>query len=228
MNELETGGEKKPDKRRVLSRRALCIGAGGSLVMLGLGGLKFIEPQPMIRPPGGQDEARVVSACIHCEKCYESCPNNVIAPGHVEDGVLNIRTPTLNFKYSYCDWCEKSNNGYPLCVQVCPTDALHLPEGAEIFSQVIGKAELNKDRCLAYKMVGCGSCYKACPYEAMELDEVNRPYVLEDKCIGCGACEAACVSLASGSYSLGQTEQAIVVRALDKTGQIISRKSHRT
>ena len=51
-------------------------------------------------------------------------------------------------------------------------------------------------------------CYDACPYEAMELDENNRPVVIEDKCNGCGACESVCVSLQNGSISEGATARA--------------------
>jgi ferredoxin-type protein NapG len=227
MSKKDSNTEEQSNKRGILSRRSLCIGLGGTAAMLGFGSFKFIEAQPILRPPGGQNESKVVASCIHCEKCYEICPRNIVAPGHIEDGVLNIRTPTLNFKYNYCDWCEKENNGVPLCATICPTDALYLPAGTEIFSAAIGKAELNKSWCLAYKMMGCAFCYQACPYEAMELDEYGRPYVLEDVCIGCGACQAVCVSLESGSKSEGADERAIVVRALDENGQIISRHGHR-
>ncbi|MDR3315481.1 MAG: 4Fe-4S dicluster domain-containing protein [Coriobacteriales bacterium] len=227
LNEEYTGTEEQPSKRGILSRRSFCIGLGGTAVLIGFGGFKFITVDPIIRPPGGQNEGKVIASCIHCEKCYEICPRNIIAPGHIEDGVLNIRTPTFNFKYDYCDWCEKENDGVPLCATICPTDALYLPAGAGIFSAALGKAELNPDWCLAYKMMGCASCYRACPYEAMELDEYGRPYVLEDVCIGCGACQAACISLSSGSISEGANERAIIVRALDDKGQIIYKHGYR-
>ena len=90
--------DNKQDKTYAgMTRRTLCLGAGGAAVMLGLGGLKYVGSQPIVRPPGGQDEERLVSACIRCEKCYEICPRNVIAPAHLEDGVLNMRTPTFDF-----------------------------------------------------------------------------------------------------------------------------------
>ena len=152
-----------------MTRRTLCLGAGGAAVMLGLGGLKYAGSQPLVRPPGGQDEERLISACIRCEKCYEICPRDVIAPAHLEDGVLNMRTPTFDFSAN-----------------------------------------------LAYKLIGCRFCYDACPYEAMELDENNRPVVIEDKCNGCGACESVCVSLQNGSISEGATARAIVVHPLDE------------
>jgi ferredoxin-type protein NapG len=215
-------GENEEKTYAGMTRRNLLLGVGGAAVTLGLGGLAFIGSNSIIRPPGGQDENRLVSACIRCEKCYEICPRNVIAPTHIEDGVLNMRTPTLNFDEDFCDWCAEANDGDPLCTKVCPTEALALPEGADVYNTMIGKAVINTDWCLAYKLIGCRFCYDACPYEAMELDENNRPLVLYDICNGCGACESVCVSLQNGSISKGANERAIVVRAIDENGDVVS------
>ena len=156
-----------------MTRRTLCLGAGGAAVMLGLGGLKYAGSQPLVRPPGGQDEERLISACIRCEKCYEICPRDVIAPAHLEDGVLNMRTPTFDFSANWCDWCAEEHDGTPLCVSACPTEALKLPDDATAENTIIGKAVINTDWCLAYKLIGCRFCYDAGPYEAMELDEAE-------------------------------------------------------
>ena len=94
---------EKQAKTGGMTRRTLCLGIGGAAVMLGLGGLKLANPQAIIRPPGGQDEDRLISACIRCEKCYEICPRDVIRPAHIEDGILNMRTPTFDFSDNYCD-----------------------------------------------------------------------------------------------------------------------------
>lgn len=194
-----------------MTRRTFALGVGGAAVMLGLGGLTFVGRDPIIRPPGGQDEDRLLSACIRCEKCYEVCPRNVIAPAHIEDGVLGMRTPTFDFSRDYCDWCEEENGGDPLCVKACPTEALLLPADATAKDTILGKAVINEDWCLAYRLIGCRFCYDACPYEAMELDENGRPYVIDEKCNGCGACESVCVSLQNASISEGATDRAIVV-----------------
>lgn len=199
-----------------MTRRTLCLGMGGAAVMLGLGGLTFVGSTPLVRPPGGQDDERLMSACIRCEKCFEICPHDVIRPAHIEDGILGMRTPTLDFSRSWCDWCEEANGGEPLCVKVCPTEALKLPVDATPETTILGKAVLNRNLCLAYKLTGCRFCYDACPYEAMGLDEANRPYVIEDPCNGCGACESVCVSLQNGSISQGTNRRAIVVEPFEE------------
>ena len=199
-----------------VTRRTLCLGVGGAAVMLGLGGLKYAGMQSIVRPPGGQDEDHLIATCIRCQKCIEICPEGVVSLAHVEDGLLNMCTPTMDFHDGYCDWCAEANGGTPLCVEICPTDALKLSEGANEHNTIIGKAVLNEDECLAFRLIGCRFCYDACPYEAIELDENNRPYVIYDSCNGCGACESVCVSLQNGSISAGATERAIVIRTLEE------------
>lgn len=201
----------------VISRRALCAGAGGAAVLLGMGALRFTGSAPLCRPPGGQDEARLTSMCVRCQRCYEACPRQVIVPAHLEDGLVGVRTPTMEFNTDYCDFCARDNEGAPRCVKECPTGALALPEGATAQNTIIGLAVINERECLAYRNTGCRFCYDACPYEAIELvGEGARPLprVVSDRCNGCGACESVCVSLESGSISSGAREYAIVVKPL--------------
>ncbi len=200
-------------KQPIITRRALCAGIGGTIALLGLGATRFANSDPLVRPPGGQDEATLIAACIRCEKCYEVCPRGVIAPAHLEDGVLNTRTPLMNFSSNWCDWCAEENGGIPLCTASCPTNALRIESANPAVA--LGKAELNQDLCLAFRLTGCRFCYDACEYNAIALDEERRPYVLADLCNGCGACESVCVSLQSGSISAGATERAIVVRPVE-------------
>ena len=47
---------------------------GGTAALVGLGAVRYAGSAPLVRPPGGQDEDALVSACIRCEKCYEVCP----------------------------------------------------------------------------------------------------------------------------------------------------------
>ena len=204
-----------------ISRRSLCIGVGGVAVMAGLGALRLVPREPLVRPPGGQDEARLVAGCVRCAKCAEVCPRNAIKLAHVEEGVLAMRTPQMNFYSDYCDFCVEENGGVPLCAAACPTGALQPsdepidPTEREV---VIGVAHLERDWCLAYYDTGCHICYDACVdeagFDAIELDEHRRPYVVEDKCNGCGACEAACVSLTAGSRSIAGDAAGRAIRVM--------------
>lgn len=205
-------------KSENLSRRTLLIGAGSTLALLGLGGLRYSGYENLCRPPGGQDESQLFSACIRCQRCYEVCPRHVIVPAHIEDGLLSMRTPTLDFSVDYCDYCEESYGGIPRCVEVCPTNALQLDANATAETVIIGLAVINEKECLAFRNTGCKFCYDACPYEAIEFNsdgKIPLPYIIEDKCNGCGACESVCVSLQSGSIATGATERAVVIKHLE-------------
>lgn len=201
-------------KRRGMTRRDLCLGVGGVAVLAALGTVKYADAAPVVRPPGGQDETRLLASCIRCEKCIEACPHHVLRPAHIEEGLLATRTPTVDFSTRWCDWCADENGGVPLCVAACPTEALFLPASATAENTLLGEAVINEDWCLATKGMGCRFCYDACPYEAMGLDENGRPFVIAEHCNGCGACESVCVSLSSGSIAEGATARAITVRPL--------------
>lgn len=201
-----------------LTRRSLCMGIGGAAAMLGLGSLRYIGHTPLRRPPGGQDESHLVSACIRCEKCVEACPRKVIIPAHLEDGLLGMRSPTLDFNTNYCNGCTEENDGHPRCVEVCPTQALRLPVDAKPQDTLIGLAVIDESQCLAYRDTGCRYCFEACPYDAIALGSEGknpRPSVIADRCNGCGACESVCVSLKAGSIASGAIERAIVVKPLE-------------
>lgn len=210
--------KKKAKEPMSVSRRSLVIGVGSTAALLGLGALRYVGHNPLNRPPGGQDEAHLVNACIRCEKCYEACPRKVIYPARIEDGLLGMRSPALSFDSNYCDFCAEENGGEPLCVKTCPTGALSLPEGSDAHNTIIGLATIDQKTCLAFRDTGCHFCYDACNeagYEAIGLDGNGyspHPYVIGDKCVGCGACESVCVSLSQGSIVAGATEKAIVVR----------------
>ena len=206
MSEEDEISSKRAKGPLDVSRRALLIGAGSTAALLGLGALRYAGHNPLVRPPGGQDEARLVSACIRCEKCYEACPRGVIVPAHIEDGLLGMRSPALKFDADFCDYCADENGGEPLCVK--------LPADATAENTLLGLAVIDEAQCLAFRDTGCRYCYDACPYEAIELTgEGANPHVsvLADKCNGCGACESVCVSLKAGSIVSGAQERAIVV-----------------
>lgn len=197
-----------------LTRRSLLVGGVATAALFAMGGAALSGGDPLVRPPGGQDEVRLAATCIRCQKCYEACPRRVIVPAHLEDGLASFRTPMLSFAENYCDFCAEENGGVPLCVATCPTEALALSPGVAPEATVLGVAAINSHDCLAYRNTGCRFCYDACPYGAIEMTEGGknaRPVVVGAKCNGCGACESVCVSLESGSIAGGATARAIVV-----------------
>ncbi|MBS5450712.1 MAG: 4Fe-4S dicluster domain-containing protein [Coriobacteriia bacterium] len=214
--------------RPLITRRDLCWGVGGAVALLALGGAKVAGAKPVVRPPGGQDEERVLSACIRCEKCYEICPHRVIAPAHIEDGLVGMRSPVMDFDRDYCTFCDEENGGRPLCVQVCPTGALKLDDGATARNTFIGLARITEEQCLAFRATRCRICVDACPYEALELDENAQPYVIEDRCNGCGACESVCISHKSGASRSGFERRAIYVDVRADAGTDLSRGGERS
>ena len=205
--------EEQPSQvkaRPGITRRDLLIGVGGVAALMGLGCLDSAAATPVVRPPGAQNDDKLFSSCIRCEKCMEVCPHGVIYPSHIENGIIGTRTPQLRFDAGYCDWCE-SEGGVPLCAKACPTRAFGDPSRLNAKNTVLGKAVINTDWCLAYKLAGCRFCYDACRYEAISLDYEGRPVVDTDKCNGCGACESVCVSLKNGSIEENATSRAITV-----------------
>lgn len=205
-----------------MTRRSFALGCGGAAVLLAMGGFKALPAEAKVRPPGGQDEDRLISACIRCERCVEACPKKALSPAHLEDGVLGVRTPVAAFDRGWCDFCKEANDGHPLCVKACPTEALRLEADAEPHNTIIGKAYIIHDWCLAYRNTGCRFCYDACVdagYDAIELDQYNRPIVIEDKCVGCGKCQNVCVSQTEGSVQEVMTSRAIIVVTEDELEQ---------
>jgi electron transport complex protein RnfB len=43
-----------------------------------------------------------------------------------------------------------------------------------------------------YGCLGFGSCVRACPFDAMYMNDNGLPVVIEDKCTGCGVCVTTC------------------------------------
>lgn len=124
------------------------------------------------------------------------CPTECIAVAHVEDGLVNARTPKLDFTRGACDFCGK-------CVEVCPTAALGVFDPA--FDK-IGRAVVDEAAC-----VQCGKCVPACPYAALNWDdERGLPVVDAAACNGCGVCENVCPSASYGYYD-GAARRAIAV-----------------
>lgn len=176
-----------------LSRRGVLMGAVcvAGMVALGGAGRAFAGDGTLIRLPGAQDEQRFLAACLKCDKCRSACPRGCVTTAILEQGLLNARTPRMDFRKGYCDFCNR-------CIEVCPTSAL---EPFDPAVERLGVAVIDVDECIAWRQGGCIRCSEVCPYGAISLNEYDRPVVDEDLCNGCGVCEYECPSAKLTSYS---------------------------
>lgn len=208
-----------------LSRRTLVLCGVGVAAMFAVGGVArglehTLGSTPLLRPPGGQDEAHFIANCIKCDRCRSACPLTCIGVSNLNDGLLNARTPKIDFKQRWLDiglqrgeetieleqgYCDSTNCGL-LCIANCPTGALgtFAPE-----TDWIGPAVIDTRLCLAYT-TGCSyaPCVQACPTKAItfnesaiEYDGRRLPNVDRTLCNGCGRCELVCISTSNKSYS---------------------------
>jgi polyferredoxin/formate hydrogenlyase subunit 6/NADH:ubiquinone oxidoreductase subunit I len=193
-----------PKQEFDLSRRqalgALATGAAGML-LLGTD-LRLQQDNSLrIRPPGVADENTFLSTCLRCSQCMKICPTTALQPALLEAGVAGIWTPLVVPRVGYCDY------GCTACGQVCPSGAIPLLALEEKRLTVIGKASIDRNRCLPWASgVPCIVCEEMCPtpQKSIRLEEaevvdasgqtstVQRPSVLREVCIGCGICEHNC------------------------------------
>ena len=179
------------------------------LVTLGaaLGGMALIrtvdpelEHRYSLRPPGA-DAEEFYSQCVRCGQCMRACPTAALQPSLSEAGIEGFWTPVLIPRLGYCDY------GCNACGQSCPVEAIPPLPLVRKQEQVIGRAEINQDRCLPWiEESECIVCEEVCPLpeKAIELELVEarlptgetrilqRPIVIHDLCIGCGMCEYKC------------------------------------
>jgi ferredoxin-type protein NapG len=154
----------------------------------------YVCETDVLRPPGAQDEARLMARCIRCYRCISVCPRKVLIPLRLEAGIFSVRTPVLDYSDSFCDFCG-------LCSKVCPTSAIGVLDPFTPWLGRIGVAVVRKERCLAWLDSGCGICVDECPYEALSFDGSRRPIVDTARCNGCGICVEVCPANVSRSFS---------------------------
>jgi ferredoxin len=154
----------------------------------------------LIRPPGARDETAFLSRCVRCSECMMVCPTGGLQPDLWTGGIEGIYSPVLVPRIGYCEYrCT-------LCGQVCPTQAIQELTLPEKLVTVIGKANINTNRCLPYAYgVNCAVCQEHCPTadKAIVFKDVpgemttdgqplKQPVVVYDLCVGCGICEFKC------------------------------------
>ena len=190
------------------SRRAFVIGGVALAAGVALGGAArpFAASADVLRPPGALPEEEFMARCNRCERCISVCPEDVLRPMGIEEGVVQVKTPTLDYRSDFCTFCD-------LCREVCPVAAIgpvdpYVPEDGRI-----GVAVVHEDLCLAFLEAGsCGICIDTCEdYEALSFDAARRPVVDAAKCNGCGECEKICPANILTSFGGGQVRGIQVV-----------------
>lgn len=175
-----------------ISRRTFLYSAGAVAGLFAVGGVAAATPKDnsLLRPPGGQDEAAFLAACLRCDKCRSICPENCISICTLEQGLVNYRTPRIDFHKGQCTFCNE-------CINVCPTKAL---DSFNEETNKIGVAVVDTEQCIAYHLGGCQVCADNCTYGAISMTSSGKPVVNEQLCNGCGRCEYACPSASLGAY----------------------------
>lgn len=201
--------QSKPSRRNFLIGGAALI----ACAVVGTGARPLISEADVLRPPGAVSEAEFMARCIRCNRCVSVCPTDILEPMGIEQGILQIRTPLLHYSGNYgtCTFCDK-------CYEVCPTEAIGPVDPYAPLEGRIGAAIIHTDTCLAYLNAGaCGICVEACPYEALDFDDKQRPLVVEDLCNGCGECVKICPAASLTSYSgAGRAIEVVTNKRLDK------------
>ena len=194
---ITSGGQPFLPERRVL--------LGGLLSGFFLSRLfRFANPEAragLLRPPGVRDEGDFLEKCVRCGECMKVCLKDALYPAVTQAGIEGIFTPMIIPRLGYCEY------NCTLCGQVCPTGAIpNLPPDAKKL-EVIGKAVLDKNRCLPFaRNVDCIVCEEHCPIprKAIRFEPLKdagmsdkkvtlkKPFVVDELCNGCGICEFVC------------------------------------
>jgi polyferredoxin len=186
-----------PSRRQILASFGL---AAGSVALLNSEGIVRHKSQHLIRPPGVM-EADFLARCVRCGECVRTCPTSVLQPALTEAGLEGLWTPMLNTRLGYCDYSCNA------CGQICPVQAIPALSLDEKRTQIIGKAYIDTNRCIAWAdHRDCIVCEEMCPLpdKVIKLEQkvfikpdgsqitVKLPSVERDRCIGCGICEYKC------------------------------------
>jgi polyferredoxin len=189
--------EYDPKRRQALMTFGAAA-AGAALLKVDFAGDRH-RPH-LLRPPGVIEE-ELLSTCVRCGQCIRTCPSGALQPALTEAGIEGMWTPVLVPRMGYCDYSCNA------CGLSCPVQAIPPLNLEQKRVQVMGKASVDRNRCLAWaEDTPCIVCEEMCPLpeKAIVLEEVEvldaldrriflqRPKVVADRCIGCGICEFKC------------------------------------
>lgn len=162
-----------------------------------------------LRPPNAVSENEFLGKCIRCGACVKACPGNALQFSLNQSGEAGLWTPNLVPSVGVC------HTDCNACSLVCPTGAIKKFKIEEKHSIIIGRAVVDKNRCIAWgRDEHCAVCQEYCPYRAITLLDRNgipSPTV-NDLCVGCGACENACPVQPDAAIRVRVSDKAKVVR----------------
>jgi ferredoxin len=184
------------------TRREALLALGGSLAGAWLVGQPWLAcaGSLALHPPGGVQN-NLLNKCIRCGACVRACPTGALQPALLEAGMEGVWSPVLMPRLGYCDYACNT------CGTVCPVEAIPHLNLVEKRRQVIGVAEIDRQRCLAWSgQSACIICEEMCPVPNKSITLENTPVTLLNgetivmqtpavhprRCIGCGICEYKC------------------------------------
>ena len=186
-----------PSRRQFLAAATLAI---GGVALFGSEAVHQRADDHLLRPPG-VIENDLLDKCLRCGECVRACPTHGLQPAFTQAGLEGVWTPLLIPRLGYCAYSCNS------CGQVCPVQAIPPLSLDDKRIQVIGKASIDQNRCIAWADHGaCIVCEEMCPLpeKAITLEQrdftqsdgstvtVQLPHVDRSRCIGCGICEFKC------------------------------------
>ena len=197
VKKLAEWREYDPGRRQALEVFGLTV---AGLAVLGVDSSNKIPDPHILRPPGANQQD-FLDRCIRCAECVRTCPTNALHPSIQESGMVGLWSPILIPRLGYCDYsCNR-------CGQICPTQAIPSISLDEKRKQVIGKAYIDQNRCIAWAdHRDCIVCEEMCPLPEKaitikigqwsnpdgEIYDLKLPQVDRQLCIGCGICENKC------------------------------------
>lgn len=111
--------------------------------------------------------------CIGCHSCSLACARLVHKRLSWDTAGIRIASSgglSTGFEARACLACDPAP-----CVKACPTGAYTQRKGGGVVAKI--------DLCNK-----CGACARACPVDAIYLDNIGTPFV----CIHCGRCVSFC------------------------------------
>ncbi len=155
-------------------------------------GLTPYTREHTLTPPGSKSYRRFHAKCVGCHLCVAKCPQRILKPSGLENGLGGFMQPRVDFTHGFC------NYDCTVCGDVCPTGAI-LPLAQEEKHLVqMGRVVFIKENCIVYAQeTSCGACSEHCPTQALRMvpygdTGLTIPETNTDICVGCGACEYIC------------------------------------